>query len=335
MIRDDRQTLFFSATVSKEIRRLADSMLVDPAKIETAPESSTAELIHQRAYAIDRTNKPELLGRLLNQREVNRALVFTKTKHGADKLVKILHREKINAEAIHGNKTQNARTRALRRFKTGSTRVLIATDIASRGIDVDEITHVFNYDMPVDVETYVHRIGRTARAGASGIAISFSDRDELKMLRAIERRAKISIEVGEDHQDLLFDPSAPTRSRSRNHAPRMHAPSSGQPRRMSNDRPSHHEHPKPETSSAAKVQRKKSKLKSPMHEHPLDKAPAVQSTKKSKKTGYPRDPAAAAKIGKKKPKKNSGKPGTGVRSASQNPGGNRSNAKKTKRSVPW
>ena len=211
MIPEDRQTLFFSATVSRDIRRLADSMLDDPIRVETAPESTTVEAIAQRIYMIEKRNKPELLERVLVHKDVRRALVFTRTKHGADKLVKTLRRSNIDAEAIHGNKTQNARTRAMKRFKAGSTKVLVATDIASRGIDVDEITHVVNFDMPIDPETYVHRIGRTARAGATGIALSFCDYDELGIYRAIERRSKVSLDIAENHSDLTFDAPPPQR----------------------------------------------------------------------------------------------------------------------------
>jgi ATP-dependent RNA helicase RhlE len=211
MIPEDRQTLFFSATVSRDIRRLADSMLHDPIRVETAPESTTVEAIAQCVYMIEKRNKPELLERVLVHKDVRRALVFTRTKHGADKLVKTLRRSNIDAEAIHGNKTQNARTRAMKRFKAGSTKVLVATDIASRGIDVDEITHVVNFDMPIDPETYVHRIGRTARAGATGIALSFCDYDELGIYRAIERRTKVSLDIAENHSDLTFDAPPPQR----------------------------------------------------------------------------------------------------------------------------
>lgn len=207
LISTDRQTLLFSATMSQEIRKLASSILRDPIAIETARESATADAIAQQVYMIARPNKPELLQHLIHQDQVGRTLVFTRTKHGADKLVKILHRYSINADAIHGNKTQNARTRAMQAFRSGKTSVLVATDIAARGIDVDEITHVFNYDMPVDAETYVHRIGRTARAGSTGIAISLCDKDEVKTLRAIERRTQQRIEVVRVPTDLPTGPS--------------------------------------------------------------------------------------------------------------------------------
>jgi ATP-dependent RNA helicase RhlE len=209
MIPEERQTLFFSATVSREIRALADAILYDPISIETAPESSTAELIAQQIYFVDRSNKAVLLERILSEDSVGRALVFTKTKHGADKLVKFLQKSDISAEAIHGNKTQNTRTRTMRRFKTGMTQVLVATDIASRGIDVDEITHVVNFDMPIDPETYVHRIGRTARAGASGIAISLCSPEEVGIYRAIERRIKIKVPISRDQEDLTMDAPQP------------------------------------------------------------------------------------------------------------------------------
>ncbi len=212
MTREDRQTLFFSATVSREIRRLCDSILTNPVSIETAKESTTVEAIDQRIYMIEREHKPVLLERMLLDPEVSRALVFSKTKYGCDKLVKILRRANIDAEAIHGDKTQNARTRAMRRFKSGSTKILIATDIASRGIDVDQITHIVNYDMPLDPETYVHRIGRTARAGAQGVAISFCGLDEIGLYRQVERRSNIQIEVALDHDDLTFDAPPPSRS---------------------------------------------------------------------------------------------------------------------------
>jgi len=211
MIPEERQTLFFSATVSREIRKLTDSILVEPMFIQTTPESTTAEAIKQRIYTVERGHKGELLERILCSKDVVRSLVFTRTKHGADKLVKFLRHSDIDAEAIHGDKSQNARTRTMRRFKAGSTRVLVATDIASRGIDVDEITHVVNFDMPIDPETYVHRIGRTARAGASGIAISLCDYEELGIYRAIERRTKIQIEVGRDHEDLTYNAPDPVR----------------------------------------------------------------------------------------------------------------------------
>jgi len=201
-----RQTLLFSATMPGDIRRLADDMLDDPVFVQAARVAATADLINQSVFLVTRPNKPKLLERLLLRPGMDRTLVFTRTKHGADKLVKLLKRAGINAGAIHGNKNQNARTRALSGFKAGSTPVLVATDIASRGIDVDEISHVINYDMPNEAETYVHRIGRTARAGASGVALSFCDQDELSYLRSIERLIRKELDISTDAPDLAFNP---------------------------------------------------------------------------------------------------------------------------------
>src|SRR5690606_3630421 len=170
LLPEKRQTLLFSATMPPEIRALAKNLLHDPVNVEVNPVSSTAAKIEQSVYHVSRNMKPTLLGNLLRDASITRALVFTRTKHGADKVVRALGRFDVFAEAIHGNKAQGARQRALNNFKDGRTRVLVATDIASRGIDVQEISHVFNYDLPEVAETYVHRIGRTGRNGASGTA---------------------------------------------------------------------------------------------------------------------------------------------------------------------
>jgi ATP-dependent RNA helicase RhlE len=198
----NRQSLLFSATMPGEIRRLADTMLKDPIFVQVDPADSTATAITQSVYHVSRNNKPVLLERLLRAGSMDRTLVFTRTKHGADKVVRVLQRGGIGAVAIHGNKSQNARTHALEGFKKGRSSVLVATDIASRGIDVDEITHVVNFDIPNLPESYVHRIGRTARAGASGIAVSFCDSDEISDLKAIERLIKQPLDVNGDHPDL-------------------------------------------------------------------------------------------------------------------------------------
>ncbi|MCA9283360.1 MAG: DEAD/DEAH box helicase, partial [Phycisphaerales bacterium] len=195
MTPDARQTMLFSATMPPTIRTLADRILRDPEFIQVDPVASTAKAIHQSVHRVEKGNKPQLLTELLSAPEVERTLVFTRTKHGADKVVKGLRRFGIHADAIHGNKSQNARTRALDAFRSGRTAVLVATDIAARGIDVDGITHVFNFDIPADAETYVHRIGRTARAGASGVAISFCSEEESAHLRAIERLIGSKLEV--------------------------------------------------------------------------------------------------------------------------------------------
>jgi ATP-dependent RNA helicase RhlE len=197
-----RQTLFFSATMPPEIQKLANTILVNPLKVEVTPVSSTAETIQQSLYFVDQKDKKKLLVHILQDKKIDRVLVFTRTKHGADKLVKDLHKANISAEAIHGNKSQNARQRALNNFKASHTRVLIATDIAARGIDIDDLTHVINYDLGDVPETYVHRIGRTGRAGNSGIAIAFCDAEERDNLKAIQKLIGFSIPLIEVHPFL-------------------------------------------------------------------------------------------------------------------------------------
>jgi ATP-dependent RNA helicase RhlE len=193
MLPKDRQTLFFSATMPQEITRLADQMLRDPARVAVTPQATTVERIAQRVIHIDKAAKQSLLTELLKSEQVDRVLVFTRTKHGADKVVRGLQKSGFAAEAIHGNKSQNQRERVLGAFRSGQLRMLIATDIAARGIDVDGVSHVVNYDLPNVAESYVHRIGRTARAGAEGIAISFCDHEERGYLRDIERLIRMSI----------------------------------------------------------------------------------------------------------------------------------------------
>ena len=194
-----RQTLFFSATMPSEISSLAGSILTNPARVEVTPVSSTAEKIEQGVYFVEKNDKRLLLLHLLKDETIRTALVFTRTKHGADKVVKDLNRANIEAEAIHGNKSQSARQRALSLFKNGQIRVLVATDIAARGIDVDDLGHVINYELPNIPETYVHRIGRTGRAGASGIAYSFCDGEEREFLRDINKLITKAIPVIEEH----------------------------------------------------------------------------------------------------------------------------------------
>ena len=188
-----RQTLFFSATMPQAIAQLADQMLHAPAKVAVSPVASTVERVEQRIIHLDRAEKPTMLADLLTRETVERALVFTRTKHGADKVVRGLAKAGIAAEAIHGNKSQSQRERALAAFRDGSVRTLVATDIAARGIDVEGITHVVNFDLPNVPETYVHRIGRTARAGADGVAISFCDAEEAAFLRDIEKLIRLTI----------------------------------------------------------------------------------------------------------------------------------------------
>ncbi|TVQ59320.1 MAG: DEAD/DEAH box helicase [Phycisphaerales bacterium] len=190
-----RQTLLFSATMPVQIERLAKSLLKDEVRVAVKHDTETADRIEQTVYMVGRQRKLALLSHLLEAEGVERALVFTRTKHGADKLSRKLTQAGVSADSIHGNKSQNQRQRALDRFRSGRARVLVATDVAARGIDVDGVTHVFNFDLPNEPESYVHRIGRTARAGASGVAISFCDHDERGFLNAIERLNRTRIEA--------------------------------------------------------------------------------------------------------------------------------------------
>ncbi len=205
-----RQTLFFSATMPAEIAKLSNTILTNPARVEVTPVSSTAETIQQSMYFVEKDNKKHLLIHLLKDKAIQSALVFTRTKHGADKVVKELLRAGVGAEAIHGNKSQNARQRALSNFKTGHTRVLVATDIAARGIDVDNLSHVINFELPNIPETYVHRIGRTGRAGASGIAFSFCDAEEKEFLRDIQKLITTAVPIVTDHPYAMSDTSLTT-----------------------------------------------------------------------------------------------------------------------------
>jgi len=189
----ERQTLFFSATMPQQIVRLADAMLRDPARVSVTPQATTAERIEQRVIHTENGSKLALLAEVLKAEPIDRVLVFTRTKHGADKVVRGLAKAGHAAEAIHGNKSQNQRERVLAAFRDGSLRTLIATDIAARGIDVDGISHVVNYDLPNIPESYVHRIGRTARAGRDGVAISFCGHEERSFLRDIERLIRMAI----------------------------------------------------------------------------------------------------------------------------------------------
>ncbi len=194
-----RQTLFFSATMPKEIQKLADTILRDPEKVAVTPVSSTVDTIQQSLYYVDKGNKKHLLIHLLKDEGIRSALIFTRTKHGADRVAKDLSKAGVHAEAIHGNKSQNQRQRALSNFKERKTRVLVATDIAARGIDIDELSHVINFDLPNIAETYVHRIGRTGRAGLSGVAFSFCDAEEKEYLRDILKLTLKQIPVVDNH----------------------------------------------------------------------------------------------------------------------------------------
>lgn len=209
VIPEKRQTLFFSATMPKEIRVLANTILSNPEKVEVTPVSSTAETIDQKVFFVNKGNKINLLFDILKNEDIKNVLVFSRTKHGADKIVRALKKNNITSEAIHGNKSQNARQNALNSFKLQKTRVLVATDIAARGIDVDELQYVINYDIPNISETYVHRIGRTGRAGSSGSAFSFCQSDEKPFLKDIEKLIGLKIPVDDNHNYPLVREDEP------------------------------------------------------------------------------------------------------------------------------
>src|SRR6516164_1944395 len=207
-----RQTLMFSATMPRAIAELAAHMLRDPIKVAVSPVASTVERVEQRVIRVDRAAKPAVLIETLRRETIDRVLVFTRTKHGADKVVRGLNRAGISAEAIHGNKSQNQRERVLAAFRKGEVRILVATDIAARGIDVDGVSHVVNFDLPDVPETYVHRIGRTARAGAEGVAISLCEGEEVAFLRDIEKLIRMTIPVSDRRADQRRAEPRPTTS---------------------------------------------------------------------------------------------------------------------------
>ena len=201
----ERQTLLFSATMPSEITKLANSILKNPVKIEVSPEIKTVEVIKQSVYFVTKSDKKKLLLHILKNENIDSALVFTRTKRGADVITRILNDAKIHADSIHGNKSQQARQRALNNFKLNKTRVLVATDIAARGIDIEKLSHVFNYDIPEFAEAYIHRIGRTGRAGLGGTALSFCDPEELSYLSSINKLIKQPISVVDDHPFKMID----------------------------------------------------------------------------------------------------------------------------------
>ncbi len=201
----ERQTLLFSATMPAEITRLANSILTDPVMIEVSPESKTVEFIKQAVYFVTKSDKKKLLIHILKNENIDSALVFTRTKRGADLITRILNEARIQADSIHGNKSQQARQRALNNFKLNKTKVLVATDIAARGIDIEKLSHVFNYDIPEFAEAYIHRIGRTGRAGLKGTALSFCDPEEISYLVSINKLTRQTISVVNEHPYKLID----------------------------------------------------------------------------------------------------------------------------------
>ncbi|ANE52728.1 DEAD/DEAH box helicase [Flavisolibacter tropicus] len=231
----EKQTLLFSATMPAQIAELTRNLLRNPAKVEVTPVSTTAEKVEQAIYFVSKKDKSKLLVHLLNEANIKRTLVFTRTKHGADRISRDLNKQDLRSDAIHGDKTQGARERALHNFKTGKLRVLVATDIAARGIDVDDLTHVINFDLPNVPETYVHRIGRTGRAGTSGIALSFCDHEERAFLKDITKLIKLSIPVVDEHpfKGNATEQAPPAPAQKRNTGPK-NRPSSKKPWRRNN-----------------------------------------------------------------------------------------------------
>ena len=221
-----RQTVLFSATMPDSVQGLAAGLLSNPVRVEAAPTATTVEKVEQRVFFVPKDQKRALLGKLLNDKGMERVLIFTRTKHGANRVARHLHDSGIQTDAIHGNKAQNARQRALDGFRSGRIRALVATDIAARGIDVEDVTHVINFELPNDPESYVHRIGRTARAGAAGIAISFCDHDERAILRDIEKTIRQSVPVIEDHPyhvaEIVNEPGPARRGPQRKKRPGAH-----------------------------------------------------------------------------------------------------------------
>ncbi len=209
----ERQTLLFSATMPTAVAKFADDILIAPQRVEIAAKSIAVERIYQTVQHVNQSDKRSVLTGLLHDNELERVIVFTRTKYGAEKVAKFLNRDGIDADAIHGNKTQGARQRTLDNFKKGNTRVLVATDIASRGIDVDEVTHVINYELPNEPESYVHRIGRTARAGSGGAAISLCSPDERPYLKSIEKLIKRPLTLVGDAPADTGEPTGQNRNR--------------------------------------------------------------------------------------------------------------------------
>jgi superfamily II DNA/RNA helicase len=267
----ERQTLFFSATMPREIAQLAQQMLREPAKVTVTPPATTVELIEQRVIHVDRAAKPALLAELLKGETIDRALVFTRTKHGAERVVRGLGKAGISAQAIHGNKSQGQRERALAAFRTGEVRTLVATDIAARGIDVDGISHVFNFDLPNVPETYVHRIGRTARAGASGVAISLCDADEAPLLRDIEKLIRVTIPATDRRSGARRPPTSARHEGARGHAAdnnRHHAAA----------RKHHHQQPHQQRPAAPRSGQPHSPQQRPLERRPAERHTAERHT---------------------------------------------------------
>jgi ATP-dependent RNA helicase RhlE len=292
----ERQTLFFSATMPNDVEKLANNILKEPVRIEVTPPATTVERIDQRVYFVDAGNKNALLADLLKDRAIERVLIFTRTKHGADRVVKHIERIGVDAQAIHGNKSQNARQRALNDFRDGNTRVLVATDIAARGIDVDGITHVINFEIPNVPETYVHRIGRTARAGRDGTALSFCDKSEKSYLRDIEKLTRQSLTVVQEHS--FHGPAAPSaepqereRPRDRGQGRGHHAakPHHQRSRQASRERPAHEQQPREATHEARDYRERDYREQAPRDQQGRDQRGRGQPPRDQQRGDGPRE----------------------------------------------
>lgn len=303
-----RQSLFFSATMPSEIIQLSKTILHDPESVTVTPVSSTVDTIGQHVLFVDKANKPALLLHLLKDDAITSALVFTRTKHGADKVVRILVKNGVKAEAIHGNKAQNARQRALNNFKTRTIRVLVATDIAARGIDIDDMECVINYEIPNIPETYVHRIGRTGRAGAAGTAYSFCDGEEKAYLKDIEKLIGKKVPVMEDHPF----PMKGGHASSHTSAPAA-SPRSGQPR-QGQRQPQQRQPRSPKPAAGESSQRP-----TPRHRS----APA-ERTEHRPHTGAPKKESSRPHSGSPRPARGDGRPGQGHSSSHEERNQNRS-----------
>jgi len=274
-----RQSLFFSATMPEPIRILASTILTNPEEVEVTPVSSTAETIQQELYYVDAENKKDLLVHLLKDKSINTALVFTRTKHGADKVQRMLVKAHIKAEAIHGNKSQNARQSALRNFKDRSTRVLVATDIAARGIDIDELSLVINYEIPNIPETYVHRIGRTGRAGLDGKAVSFCDFEEYEYLKDIQKLISIKIPVVSEHPFPAQNIPADGKGKPKPKVQNVRPPNPNKPK------PNHNRTPKPSAAESTNSRTESAPRKAEFTPRRAENAPKKTESRPNKYWG--------------------------------------------------
>ena len=296
-----RQTLMFSATVPPTIRQLVDELMDRPVRVEVVPEVARVDAIEQGVYFVRKGDKPALLADLIERENIFRGIVFSRTKHGADRIVRRLDDANIPAASIHGNKSQGQRQRALDGFKSGRVPILVATDVAARGIDVDGVTHVINYDLTHEPETYVHRIGRTARAGATGVALSFCDGDEREYLRDIQKLLGRELPVVSDHPYADGEQRVP-----------LKVDRGGQQRRSGqgpNGRPQNGR-PQRERDDSPRNDRPASAPKSPRADHPLGGSRGKNPPKTGGGAGSGRP--FAGKTGGKPPKRSTSKPGGGV-----------------------